>query len=52
MSIPLCFQAIFRSGAQAASLGLAAAILDNTVVIVPRGSTAATAAAADAHDKR
>lgn len=39
-------------GAQAASLGLAAARLTHTVVIVPRGSTAATAAAADVHDRR
>lgn len=39
-------------GAQAASLGIAAARLKKDVVIVPRGSTLATAGAADAHDKR
>jgi len=38
-------------GAHAAALGLAACYLNNDVVIVPRGSTAATAAAADIHDK-
>lgn len=38
-------------GAQAASLGIIAARLDTTIHVVPRGSTAATAAAADAHDK-
>lgn len=39
-------------GAQAASLGLVAAYLDSAVVIIPRGSTVATAGAADAHDKK
>jgi hypothetical protein len=39
-------------GAQAASLGLVVALLDNAVVIVPRGATVATAAAADIHDRR
>lgn len=39
-------------GAQAAAFGLAAARLNIPVVIVPRGSTAASAAAADAHDRR
>lgn len=38
-------------GAHAALLGLVAARLDVPVVIVPRGSTAATAGAADAHRK-
>ena len=37
-------------GAQAASIGLAACYLDNDVIIVPRGSTIATAAAADTHE--
>jgi len=36
-------------GAQAAALGLAAAMLDQTIAIVPRASTPATAAAADVH---
>jgi hypothetical protein len=39
-------------GAQAAALGVGAALIDNPVTIVPRGSTAATAAAADRHDRR
>lgn len=39
-------------GAQAASLGLVAAYIDNAVTITPRGSTLATAGAADAHDRR
>lgn len=39
-------------GAHAASLGLAAAMLDNDVAIVPRGTTTATAAAADAHERK
>jgi hypothetical protein len=39
-------------GAQAASLGLVAARLGASVVIVPRGSTGATAAAADIHETR
>lgn len=38
-------------GAQAAALGIAAATIDNPVVIVPRGTTPATAAAADRHDR-
>jgi len=38
-------------GAHAALLGLVAARLDVPVIIVPRGSTPATAGAADAHRK-
>lgn len=38
-------------GAHAAALGIAAATIDNPVVIVPRGTTPATAAAADRHDR-
>lgn len=39
-------------GAQAAAFGLVAARLNILVKIVPRGSTVATAAAADVHDHR
>jgi len=39
-------------GAHAAALGLAAARLDNQVRIVARGTTLATAAAADLNDRR
>lgn len=39
-------------GAQAAMLGIVAARLRQEVIIVPRGSTPATAAAADAHERR
>lgn len=38
-------------GAHKAVLGLVAAMIDNHVTVVPRGSTVATAAAADAHQK-
>lgn len=38
-------------GAHGAVLGLIAARVPNKIIIVPRGSTQATAAAADAHDK-
>lgn len=37
-------------GAHAAAVGLAAISIDDSVVIVPRGSTPASAAAADAND--
>lgn len=37
-------------GAQIASIGLAAAYIQNPIKLVPRGSTAATALAADVHD--
>ncbi|MFZ5737206.1 MAG: hypothetical protein ACOY6K_10030 [Pseudomonadota bacterium] len=38
-------------GAQAAALGRIAALVDVPIRIVPRGSTAPTAAAADSHDR-
>lgn len=38
-------------GAQAASIGLAAAYMDNPIRVVPRGMTLASAAGADVHDK-
>lgn len=38
-------------GAQAACLGIVAARIDLAVTVVPRGSTAASAAAADAHGR-
>jgi hypothetical protein len=37
-------------GAQLASIGIAAARIDRPIRLVPRGATAATAAAADIHD--
>lgn len=37
-------------GAHAAAIGLAAIYVDNPVIVVPRGSTVITAAAADTHD--
>jgi hypothetical protein len=39
-------------GAHAAMVGIVAARLDVPIRVVPRGSTAASAAAADEHDKR
>lgn len=39
-------------GAHAAALGRIAALIDLPIKIAPRGTTAATAAAADAHDHR
>ena len=39
------------AGAHEAAIGIAAARLSRDVIIVPRGSTPATAAAADAHKK-
>lgn len=38
-------------GAHEAAIGIAAARLSSDIIIVPRGSTPATAAAADAHKK-
>lgn len=38
-------------GAQAACMGIVAARIDLAVTVVPRGSTAASAAAADAHGR-
>lgn len=38
-------------GSHAAAIGLAAARTDKKIIVVPRGSTAASAAAADVHDR-